>query len=115
VARDRAKIGLNLVASKGTAAAIEAAGIAVTPVNKVLEGRPHIVDMIKNGEVDLIINTTEGKQAIRDSAAIRRSALQRKVYYTTTITAAQAVCQAVATGNDDIQVRRLQDLHAGRA
>lgn len=87
----------------------------MTPVNKVLEGRPHIVDMIKNGEVDLIINTTEGKQAIRDSAAIRRSALQRKVYYTTTITAAQAVCQAVATGNDDIQVRRLQDLHANRA
>jgi carbamoyl-phosphate synthase large subunit len=115
VARDLAKIGFNLVATKGTAAAIEAAGIAVTPVNKVLEGRPHIVDMIKNGEVDLIINTTEGKQAIRDSAAIRRSALQRKVYYTTTITAAQAVCQAVATGNDDIQVRRLQDLHANRA
>jgi len=115
VARDLAKIGFNLVATKGTAAAIEAAGIAVTPVNKVLEGRPHIVDMIKNGEVDLIINTTEGKQAIRDSAAIRRSALQRKVYYTTTITAAQAVCQAVASGNDDIQVRRLQDLHANRA
>ena len=96
---------------------IEAAGIAVASVNKVLEGRPHIVDMIKNGDVDLIINTTEGKQAIRDSAAIRRSALQRKVYYTTTITAARAVCQAVSTDATDseIEVRRLQDLHANRA
>jgi carbamoyl-phosphate synthase large subunit len=111
VARALSGLGFRLVATRGTAAVIEAAGIAVTAVNKVLEGRPHIVDMIKNGEIDLIVNTTEGKQAIRDSFAIRRSALQRKVFYTTTIAAAKAVCQALAI-NDDIQVRRLQDLHA---
>lgn len=117
VARDLVANGFKLVATRGTAKVIEAAGIAVASVNKVLEGRPHIVDMIKNGDVDLIINTTEGKQAIRDSAAIRRSALQRKVYYTTTITAARAVCQAVSTDATDseIEVRRLQDLHANRA
>ncbi|MGB1220569.1 MAG: carbamoyl-phosphate synthase large subunit, partial [Alcanivoracaceae bacterium] len=111
VARQLVDLGFKLVATRGTARRIEAAGIAVTPVNKVLEGRPHIVDMIKNGEIDMIINTTEGKQAIRDSFTIRRSALQRKTYYTTTITAALAVCQAIAH-NEEIQVRRLQDLHA---
>ena len=111
VARQLVELGFKLVATRGTARRIEEAGIAVTPVNKVLEGRPHIVDMIKNGEIDMIINTTEGKQAIRDSFTIRRSALQRKTYYTTTITAALAVCQAIAH-NEEIQVRRLQDLHA---
>ena len=90
---------------------ISEAGLDVKPVNKVLEGRPHIVDMIKNDEVDLIVNTTEGKQAIRDSFAIRRSALQHKVFYTTTITAAHAVCQAMAISGEP-EVRRLQDLHA---
>jgi carbamoyl-phosphate synthase large subunit len=111
VARALSDKGFKLVATRGTAAVISAAGIAVTPINKVLEGRPHIVDMIKNGEIDLIVNTTEGKQAIRDSFAIRRSALQRKVFYTTTIAAAKAVCQALAISGE-IQVRRLQDLHA---
>ena len=110
VARQLTAIGFQLVATRGTAAVIEAAGVPVKAINKVLEGRPHIVDMIKNGEIDMIVNTTEGKQAIRDSFTIRRSALQRRVYYTTTIAAAHAVCQAVAlTG--EIQVRRLQDLH----
>ena len=90
---------------------VSGAGLDVKPVNKVLEGRPHIVDMIKNDEVDLIVNTTEGKQAIRDSFAIRRSALQHKVFYTTTITAAHAVCQAMAISGEP-EVRRLQDLHA---
>ena len=111
VARELNKLGFKLVATRGTAAVIEAAGIAVMPVNKVLEGRPHIVDMIKNGEVDLIVNTTEGKQAIKDSFAIRRSALQRKVFYTTTIAAAKAVCQSL-TIDGEIEVRRLQDMHA---
>src|SRR5690554_1524129 len=111
VARALSDSGFKLVATRGTAAVITAAGIPVTAVNKVLEGRPHIVDMIKNGEIDLIVNTTEGKQAIRDSFAIRRSALQRKVFYTTTIAAAKAVCQVLATSGE-IQVRRLQDLHA---
>lgn len=114
VARDLSAQGFTLVATSGTAKLIEAAGVPVSSVNKVLEGRPHIVDMIKNGDIHLIINTTEGKQAVRDSAAIRRSALQRNVYYTTTITGARVVCDAVSADRDT-QVRRLQDLHADRA
>ncbi|MEL0028348.1 MAG: hypothetical protein VW625_06765, partial [Perlucidibaca sp.] len=78
--------------------------------NKVTEGRPHIVDMLKNGEISLIINTTEGKQAQQDSFSIRRSALQGKVYYTTTLSGAEAVCQSLRS-QDALTVRRLQDLH----
>jgi len=111
VARSLIGHGFRLVATRGTARMLSEAGLDVKPVNKVLEGRPHIVDMIKNDEVDLIVNTTEGKQAIRDSFAIRRSALQHKVFYTTTITAAHAVCQAMAISGEP-EVRRLQDLHA---
>lgn len=111
VARSLISHGFELVATRGTAAHLAEAGLEVKPVNKVLEGRPHIVDMIKNDGVKLIVNTTEGKQAIRDSFAIRRSALQHKVFYTTTITAAYAVCQAMAISGEP-QVRRLQDLHA---
>ncbi|MBL7252377.1 carbamoyl-phosphate synthase large subunit [Alloalcanivorax marinus] len=111
VARSLISHGFELVATRGTAAHLAEAGLAVKAVNKVLEGRPHIVDMIKNDGVDLIVNTTEGKQAIRDSFAIRRSALQHKVFYTTTITAAYAVCQAMAISGEP-RVRRLQDLHA---
>ncbi len=75
-----------------------------------MEGRPHIVDMIKNGQIALIVNTTEGKQAIADSYTIRRSALQHKVYYSTTMAGARATCMALeylGTGN----VTSLQDLH----
>ncbi len=77
---------------------------------KVREGRPHIVDMIKNDEIDLIVNTTEGKQAIRESHSIRREAVARKVTYYTTVAAAHATCDALdhlAT----LTVNRLQDLH----
>ncbi|MCK0155365.1 carbamoyl-phosphate synthase large subunit [Alcanivorax sp. S6407] len=111
VARMLIERGFDLVATRGTAKVIAEAGLAVKEVNKVLEGRPHIVDMIKNDQIALIVNTTEGKQAIRDSFAIRRSALQHKVFYTTTITAAHAVCQALGISGE-IEVRRLQDLHA---
>jgi carbamoyl-phosphate synthase large subunit len=111
VAGKLAALGFKLLATHGTAALIQAAGIDVTPVNKVIEGRPHIVDMIKNGQVNLIINTTEGKQAIHDSFTIRRSALQHKVTYTTTIAAARAICEALKL-DDEIDVRRLQDLHS---
>ncbi len=111
VARMLIERGFDLVATRGTAKVIREAGLAVKEVNKVLEGRPHIVDMIKNDQIALIVNTTEGKQAIRDSFAIRRSALQHKVFYTTTITAAHAVCQALGISGE-IEVRRLQDLHA---
>ena len=103
-------LGFDLVATRGTQRDLEAAGIKCGRVNKVTEGRPHVVDMLKNGEISLIINTTEGKQATQDSFSIRRSALQAKVYYTTTISGARAVCQAIQV-DAVAQVRRLQDLH----
>ena len=82
----------------------------MTPVNKVQEGRPHIVDMIKNDEIDLIVNTTEGKRAIRESRSIRREAEFRKVTYYTTVAAAHATCEAL-DHLEDLDVNRLQDLH----
>ena len=109
MARGLIGLGFKVIATKGTAAVISAAGLEVEPVNKVLEDRPHIVDRIKNEEVDLIINTTEGRQAISDSATIRSSAEQHGVYYTTTLAGGQAVVKALQHGGD-IQVRRLQDL-----
>jgi carbamoyl-phosphate synthase large subunit len=110
LAADLVSKGFRLVATRGTASAIAAAGISCDIVNKVMEGRPHVVDMIKNGQIALIVNTTEGKQAIADSYTIRRSALQHKVYYSTTIAGARATCMALEyldTGN----VTSLQDLH----
>ncbi len=102
--------GFTLAATGGTASALEAAGLAVRTVNKVAEGRPHIVDLIKNDEAAMIINTTEGRRAIMDSASIRASAEQHRVFYTTTLAAAEAVCMALEQ-ETDITVRRLQDLH----
>ena len=90
LAADLIKLGFTLVATDGTAKTIQAANIACQAVFKVMQGRPHVVDLIKSGEINYIINTTEGKQAIVDSFSIRRSALQHKVPYTTTIAAAQA-------------------------
>ncbi|MGI9293767.1 MAG: carbamoyl-phosphate synthase large subunit, partial [Pseudomonadales bacterium] len=110
VGRNLVDLGFELVATRGTAAVLEAAGLAVRLVNKVKEGRPHIVDMVKNGEVHLIVNTTEGQQAIQDSATIRRSALRQKVFYVTTLAGAEAVCMAIKFGATE-QVRRLQGLH----
>jgi carbamoyl-phosphate synthase large subunit len=110
VARDLSALGFSLVATGGTAKALEEAGLAVRRVNKVLEGRPHIVDMIKNDEADFIINTTEGRRAIEDSASIRASAEAHRVFYTTTLTAAEAICMALKHKGDK-KVRRLQDLH----
>jgi carbamoyl-phosphate synthase large subunit len=110
VATDLVELGFSLAATGGTADALEAAGLTVRRVNKVLEGRPHIVDMIKNDEADLIINTTEGRRAITDSAPIRASAEQHRVFYTTTLTAAEAVTMSLKR-KDDKAVRRLQDLH----
>jgi len=110
VARDLAELGFSLVATGGTAQVIEQAGLPVRRVNKVLEGRPHIVDMIKNDEADFIINTTEGRRAIEDSASIRASAEAHRVFYTTTLTAAQAICMALKFTGEKT-VRRLQDLH----
>ncbi|MDY0249113.1 MAG: carbamoyl-phosphate synthase large subunit [Pseudomonas sp.] len=112
LARDLIGLGFSVVATAGTAKIIEAAGLAVRRVNKVTEGRPHIVDMIKNDEVTLVINTTEGRQSIADSFSIRRNALQRKIYFTTTLAGGQAVCEALKFGPEKT-VRRLQDLHSG--
>ena len=95
LARQLAELGFDIVATRGTGQAIQAAGVDCQLVNKVYEGRPHIVDMIKNDEIELIINTTEGKKAIADSYTIRASALQHKVSYTTTIAGAQATCRAL--------------------
>jgi carbamoyl-phosphate synthase large subunit len=111
IARSFHELGFKMVATTGTAAIIEAAGLPVNRVNKVLEGRPHVVDMIKNKEIQLIVNTTEGKQAIADSAAIRRSALRHDVFCTTTLAGASAVCEALKCG-DKLNVYTVQELHA---
>ena len=103
-------LDFRLVATKGTAAFIQQAGLEVELVNKVKEGRPHIVDMIKSDKINLIVNTTEGRQAISDSSTIRSSAEQHRVYYTTTMAGGNAVCEALEFGGD-IQVRSLQELH----
>lgn len=112
VAKELVELGFKLVATRGTAAKLTEAGIAVDIVNKVAEGRPHVVDLIKNKQVDLVINTTEGKQAIRDSAYIRRGAESLRIYYTTTLAATNALCMALRFGQHQ-RVRRLQDLHEG--
>jgi carbamoyl-phosphate synthase large subunit len=103
--------GFDIVATGGTAAALAANGVDCRRVNKVREGRPHIVDMIKNHEISLIVNTTEGKQAIRESQSIRAEAVHQKVTYYTTLAAAKATCDAL-DHQDNVIVNRLQDLHA---
>ncbi len=110
VARELAMLGFELLATRGTAQAINSAGIPCAVVNKVHEGRPHIVDRIKNDEISFIVNTTENKQAIADSFAIRRTALQHKVSYTTTIAGARATVLALKA-QEDTGVNQLQDLH----
>jgi len=110
IARDLERLGFALVATKGTAAILQTHGLDCETVHKVGEGRPHIVDLIKNDRIHLIINTTEGKQAIADSFSIRREALMHKVSYTTTLAAARATCQALRE-LDNASVNCLQDLH----
>ncbi|MDH5392235.1 MAG: carbamoyl-phosphate synthase large subunit [Gammaproteobacteria bacterium] len=110
--RDLVEQGFELIATRGIGRELADAGVDCQLINKVYEGRPHIVDMIKNDEIALIINTTEGKKAIEDSFTIRSSALQHKVSYTTTMAGARATGQAIKhlAEND---VRRLQDLQQG--
>jgi carbamoyl-phosphate synthase large subunit len=103
--------GFEIVATGGTAQALAAGGVPCRRVNKVREGRPHVVDMIKNRELSLIVNTTEGKQAIRESHSIRGEAVHYKVTYYTTLAAAKATCDAI-DNLDNVIVNRLQDLHA---
>jgi carbamoyl-phosphate synthase large subunit len=103
--------GFEIVATHGTADVLDAAGVRCRRANKVREGRPHIVDMIKNDEISLIVNTTEGKRAINESNSIRREAVSRKVTYYTTLSAAVATCEAI-DHLQEVEVNRLQDLHA---
>ena len=110
LAHDLQELGFSIVATRGSAQVISDAGMSVEVVNKVMEGRPHVVDMLKNQQIDFIINTTEGKQATADSFTIRRTALQQKVCYTTTMAGGRASVEAVRHGAD-ISVHRLQDLH----
>jgi len=110
IARQLLDFGFNIVATTGTQKVLAENGLECKQINKVTEGRPHIVDALKNGKIDLIINTTEGKQAQEDSFSIRRSALQGKVFYVTTLGAADAVCKSYAI-DLPFDVYKLQDLH----
>jgi carbamoyl-phosphate synthase large subunit len=103
-------LGFDIVATHGTAQILAKAGVSCRRANKVREGRPHIVDIIKNGEIDFIVNTTEGKQAINESISIRAEAVRHGVTYYTTLGAAVATCMAIEH-LDDSEVNRLQDLH----
>ncbi len=112
VARELHDLGFTLVATRGTASVIEAAGIPVAVVNKVNEGRPHIVDMIKNEEIVMVINTVEEKrQAITDSRSIRTSALAAKLSIFTTIEGARAACMGMRHLAGGLDVYSVQDLH----
>ncbi|MEM9100978.1 MAG: carbamoyl-phosphate synthase large subunit [Pseudomonadota bacterium] len=109
-ARNLIEQGFKLYATDNTAKVLTAAGVACERINKVYEGRPHIVDMIKNDEASYIVNTTEGKQAIADSFMIRRSALQHNVPYTTTLNGCIATCMSIRD-EDRTHVVSLQELH----
>jgi carbamoyl-phosphate synthase large subunit len=112
IARDLVELGFTLVATRGTAGVLKSHGIAVTPVNKVAEGRPHIVDMIKNGDISFIVNTVEAtRTAVTDSRAIRITALARRVTYYTTVAGAKAACAGMKH-LEALEPYRLQDLHA---
>ena len=112
IARTLAGLGFQLLATRGTAAYLVEAGLAVSAVNKVAEGRPHVVDMIKNGEIAFIVNTVEDRRsAIRDSYSIRRSALQSRITYYTTVAGARAACTGMQHMRE-LGACSLQSLHA---
>ncbi len=113
IAKDLLALGFSLVATRGTARCLNESGLQCQAVNKVRQGHPHIVDMIIAGQIDLIVNTTEDRQAIADSFTIRREALQHKVCYTTTMEGARALKEAIQS-RGQYNVYCLQDLHAGR-
>jgi carbamoyl-phosphate synthase large subunit len=112
VARDLVQLGFSILATRGTAAVLSKHDVPVTPVNKVAEGRPHVVDMIKNGEISFIVNTVEAtRTAISDSRSIRTTALARRVTYYTTLAGARAACEGMKH-LARLEPCRLQDLHA---
>ena len=107
------QLGFKLIATGGTAAFLAQNGIDVEPVNKVAEGRPHIVDAIKNGDVQLVVNTTEGEKSLADSKSIRRTTLEMKIPYYTTLAGAEAAVAAIrALGENELSVTSLQDYAA---
>jgi len=110
IAKSLDDLGFKLVATKGTAKVLKENNMDVISVNKVAEGRPHIVDMIKNDEIDFIVNITEDKKAIADSYEIRRNALQNKITYYTTLFGARAACKAI-NFSKELGVTSLQNLH----
>ena len=111
IAQDLVSQGFELVATLGTANVLQNVGISCATINKVQEGRPHVVDLIKNDQIKLIVNTAEGRKAVADSFMIRRAALQHRVTYTTTLAGARAT--SFAFGNvENGEVNKLQDLHA---
>jgi carbamoyl-phosphate synthase large subunit len=96
IARDLLSLGFKIIATRGTAQFLQDKGLKVEVVNKVREGRPHIVDLLKDNQVALVLNTTEGAASIADSFSIRRTALMNKIPYSTTITGSRAYVQAIA-------------------
>lgn len=111
IAKTLARLGFSLCATRGTASALSEAGLSVTTVNKVTEGRPHCVDMIKNGEISFIVNTVEDKRsAVKDSYSIRHAALEARVTYFTTLAGARAACLGLAQAQE-LGVYDLQTLH----
>jgi len=112
VARRLSALGFALVATHGTATYLRQAGLEVRGVNKVVEGRPHCVDVMESGEIQLVVNTTEGRQAIVDSHSLRRSALLCRIAYFTTIRAARAAVEGItAQARGDMRVAPLQSYH----
>ena len=114
VAKQLAGLGFTLVATRGTANFLKEAGIAVEMVNKVREGRPHIVDQLKDNKIALVINTTDGSQSLVDSFSIRRTALLGKIPYYTTVAGARAVAQAIAAikQGGGLDVKSIQEYFA---
>jgi carbamoyl-phosphate synthase large subunit len=115
IARKLRELGFKLVATRGTAGYLHAHGIEVESINKVMEGRPHVVDLIKNKEINFIINTVTGSQAQKDSFSIRRSALQYRIPYTTTISSAKAVVMAIESLlKRELKIKSIQEYHENR-
>jgi carbamoyl-phosphate synthase large subunit len=115
-ARELVEMGFKLVATRGTKRLLDEHGIPCERVNKVLEGRPHIVDAIANGEVDMVFNTTEGMKALADSFSIRRTALLYHIPYYTTLSGALAATEAIkALRAGSLEVAPLQSFTAARA
>ena len=110
IAEDLTESNFSLVGTKGTVRALKELGFQARQINKVLEGRPHIIDLMKNSEITLVINTTEGRESIKDSASIRRTALEEKICCTTTIQGAVAICKVIKN-QLDWSVQKLQDIH----